>query len=147
MSVALNRKLEPGGYLEMEDVGLPVKSDDRTLSDDAWLVKMSHLTVEAAEKFGRPINLAWKYKEMMEAAGFVNVSMNYFKWPSNLWPREKKFKEMGRWNHANIDSGLEGLVLAYFTRGLGMSKEEAMTMCAAARAELKDRKIHAYWPM
>lgn len=131
----------------MEDVALPVKSDDGTLPEDAWLVKMSHLTVQAADKFSRPINLAWKYEEMMTAAGFVDVVATHFKWPSNLWPRDKKYKEMGRWNHANIDGGMEGLVLAYFTRGLGMSKEEALAMCAGARAELKNPKIHAYWPM
>jgi len=141
------RKLEPGGYLEMQDIALPVASDDGTLKEDSWLVRMSHMTVEAANHLGRPINLAWEYKEMFEKAGFVDVTVHHFKWPSNIWPRDKRFKEMGRWNLANIDGGLEGLTLGYFTRGLGMSKEETVALCAGARSEIRNVKIHAYWPL
>jgi len=140
-------KLEPGGYLEMQDIALPVTSDDGTLKDDSWLVRMSHMTVDASERLGRPFNLAWKYKEMFEEAGFVDVTIRHFKWPSNIWPRDKRYKEMGRWNFANIDGGLEGLTLGYFTRGLGMSKEETMSLCMGARSEIRDVNIHAYWPM
>jgi hypothetical protein len=35
------------------------------------------------------------YKEQMEAAGFVNVTQKIYKWPSNRWPKDKKFKELG----------------------------------------------------
>src|SRR3569833_2765726 len=136
------RKLEPGGYLEMQDIVLPVASDDGTLKYDSWLVRMSHMTVEASERLGRPINLGWKYKEMFEEAGFVDVTVRHFKWPSNIWPRDKRFKEMGRGNFVNIDGGLEGLTLGYFTRGLGLSKEETMILCTGARNEIRDVKIH-----
>jgi hypothetical protein len=143
----MRSNLEPGGYLEMEDIALPVASDDGTLTEDHWLVRMSHMSVEAANKLGRNINLGWKYKEMFEKAGFVDIVLQQFKWPSNIWPREKKYKEMGRWNFANIDGGLEGLTLALFTRGLGLSKEKTMELCSGARKEIRDVSIHAYWPM
>jgi hypothetical protein len=131
----------------MMDMGLPVSSDDGTLKEDNFLYKMSVMTVEAAKNLGRPIHLAPLYKEMMEKAGFVDVTMKKFKWPSNIWPKDPKFKEMGRWNFANIDPGLEGLTLFLFTKGLGLSKEETLAYCAGARKEIRDVRIHAYWPL
>ena len=139
--------LEPGGYLEMQDIAMPVSSDDGTLTEDSFLVRMSHMTVEAASSLGRRIDLAPFYPEMFRKAGFTDVTTRRFKWPSNIWPRDKKFKEMGRWNFANIDPSLEGLTLALFTRGLGMSMEETMVYCVGARQEIRDVNIHAYWPL
>ncbi|KAJ9138480.1 S-adenosyl-L-methionine-dependent methyltransferase [Pleurostoma richardsiae] len=139
--------LESGGYLEMWDIGLPVTSDDGTLTEQHALSEMSHLTVRAAAALGRPIDNTTRYKNMFEQAGFENVQMRMFKWPSNQWPADKKHKTLGMWNCANIDSGLEGLTLFLFTRGLGMSKEECLAYCAKARKELRDTHIHAYWPM
>jgi hypothetical protein len=131
----------------MEDIAMPVSSDDGTLKEDSYLVRMSHMTVEAGNKLGRSMNLAPQYKAMFEEAGFEDVTLKMFKWPSNIWPRDKKFKNMGRWNFANIDGNLEGLTLALFTRGLGLTKEETMSFCAGARKEIRDVNIHAYWPV
>ena len=57
------------------------------------------------------------------------------------------WRELGAWAYANIAGGLEGLSLAHFTRGLGWSEEETLTFCAMTRKDLKDLRIHAYWPM
>lgn len=131
----------------MIDMDLPVTSDDGSLTEDNYLHKMSVMTVEAARNLGRPIDLPANYKEMFESAGFEDVHVKQFKWPSNIWPKDKKFKEMGRWNFANIDPGLEGLTLFLFTHGLKMSQEEILALCAGARKEIRDVKIHAYWPL
>lgn len=126
---------------------LPVASDDGTLAEDSFLVRMSHMTVEAASIFGRRIDLAPEYKSMFEKAGFVDVTVGKFKWPSNIWPADKKHKNMGRWNFVNIDGNLEGLTLALFTRALGLTPEETKAFCDGARKEIRDVKVHAYWPV
>lgn len=144
---SLHSNLEPGGYLELADIALPVTSDDGSLAEDSFLARMSRMTVEAASNLGRRIDLSPSYGRMLEEAGFVDVVSRRFKWPSNMWPRDKRYKEMGRWNFANIDPGLEGLTLALFTRGLEMTKEDTMLLCAGARREIRDVNIHAYWPM
>jgi hypothetical protein len=38
------------------------------------------------------------YKAQMEVAGFVNVTETIYKWPSNRWPKDRKFKELGTLN-------------------------------------------------
>lgn len=52
---------------------------------------------EACVKMG----ITWhtrQHKAMLEAAGFVDVVEEVYKWPSNTWPRNRGMKEIGMWN-------------------------------------------------
>jgi hypothetical protein len=53
----------------------------------------------------------------------------------------------GIWTLENISSGLHGLSSAVFTRVLGWSAEELEVLLSQVRNDIKDTKIHAYWPM
>ena len=46
-----------------------------------------------------------------------------------------------------MSSGLDGLNSAVYTRVLGWTKEELDLLLVKVRRELKDKSIHAYWPM
>ena len=129
----------------MSDMILPPSSDDGTLKPASYIARMTQMNIEAAARLGRRIDLAPQYAAMLEVAGFVDVTVRRFKWPSNVWPRDKKYKEMGRWNFVNMSGGgLEGLTMAHFTHGLGLSREETEALCAGARREMHDVRIHAY---
>jgi len=139
------QQLEPGGYFEIHDAMFPVRCDDGTMPDDTPILRWTQLLVEAAEKLGRSLAMAVRFKEMLEEAGFEDVVEIQFKWPSNSWPREKKFKEIGRWTFACLDGGLEGLSLAFFTHGLGWTKEETLVFCSQVRSDLRNPRIHCYF--
>jgi len=142
------RNLEPGGWLEIQDYGLPVKSaDDTHLGTD--LLRWGELLCEAARQLGRPMgsDVSDRYVAWMEEAGFVDIEQRMFMWPSNAWPKDPFMKELGRWNQINILDGLEGFCLALLTRGLGWRKEEVDVFVARVARDLRDRKIHAYFPM
>ena len=51
------------------------------------------------------------------------------------------------WTYENISSGLEGLSAAVYTRVLGWTKPELDVFLAKVRKDMKDPRIHAYWPM
>ena len=51
------------------------------------------------------------------------------------------------WSYENIGGGLSGLSMALFNRVLGMSTEEIEIFLVEVRKDMKDRTIHAYWPM
>ncbi len=87
-------------------MGFPVECDDGTLPADTPLGTLSGFTIEAGNKLGRPIALARNYKTMMEAAGFADVALHMYKWPTNQWPRDRKFKTLGLWTLANIGGGI-----------------------------------------
>jgi hypothetical protein len=125
-----------------------VKSADNThLGTD--LLRWGELLCEAARNMGRPMgsDVSDHYIQWMQEAGFVDVHQRMFMWPSNMWPRDPFMKELGRWNQANILDGLEGFCLALLTRGLNWSKQEVDIFVARVSRDLRDRRIHAYFPM
>lgn len=137
--------LVPGGWIECMDICNPIKADDSSMTSDTALLQWSHFMLKGCTELGISANSPMNFKAQMEAAGFVNVTQTVYKWPSNRWPKSKKFKELGLWAFQNIEPGLEGLSLAVFTRGLKWSKEETEVFLAGVRKDLKDTRIHAYW--
>lgn len=119
----LLRNLEPGGYLELQDVFLPYGCDDGTMTADSPLYRASALCVEGAAVSGRRIDLAPEYKTYLERAGFVDVVERRFKWPLNEWPKHPHYKLLGAWTRECLDKGAEGLVMALLTRNLQWTKE------------------------
>lgn len=51
------------------------------------------------------------------------------------------------WALENISAGLQGLSLALFTRGLGWSAEELEVFLVDVRKDMRNNRIHSYWPM
>jgi hypothetical protein len=47
----------------------------------------------------------------------------------------------------NFSTGLSGLSMALFTRGLGWTKEELEVFLVEVRKSMKDKSIHGYYPM
>ena len=131
----------------MQDVLVPYASDDGTLSVDSAVYRGSALWAEAANANGRPSNLAPFYKSYFERAGFVDVVERRFKWPLNEWPKDPYYKELGTWTRENLNYGIEGILMALFTRFLNWSREEVLVFCAQFRESLKDRSVHGYVPM
>ncbi|KAL4732040.1 hypothetical protein ACLX1H_001045 [Fusarium chlamydosporum] len=139
--------LEPGGYVELQDIDVFVTSDDNTLTKQHNLYRWAQLLQEASEKLGRPYFNPSGLKEVLEKAGFEDVTEVKFKWPSNQWPKDPKHKELGLWNNENANFFLEAVSMAPLTRALGWSREEVAIFIAQARREVNDTRIHAYWPI
>lgn len=139
--------LEPGGYLEFQDLHTPFGCDDGTLTEDTPTYDFGRLAIESSRALGRPLDHSPTHKDRMIKAGFVEIVERQFKWPVGTWPKDKYYKEIGYWCHTNLDFGLEGLTMALLTRGLGWTKEEVLVFCADVRRGLKDPRVHAYIPM
>lgn len=139
--------LEPGGYIEFQDMALPARSDDGTLNPESYLARWCDACLDAGKNLGRPVYPVNEYKNYLAQAGFEEIVEVQKKWPTNTWPRDNSFKELGAWAYANLAGSLEGLSLAHFGRGLGWTADEIRVFCAHTRKDLKDPRIHAYWPM
>ena len=87
--------LNPGGWVECHDIAFPVQCDDGTLAEDSHLKQWSDLMIKATEVFGRTAESAHHYKQQMIDAGFVNVTEVVYKWPTNRWPADPYYKELG----------------------------------------------------
>jgi hypothetical protein len=142
-----SRNLEPGGWLELQELSFPVRNDDGTLTPDDAIYQWSAYMLEASRKIGQDLDNPERYSQWMKEAGFINVTYAQYKWPSNPWPRDTKHKTVGLWNQANTLDGLEGFSLAIFTRVLGWQPEEVLVFLIKVREDTRNRKIHNYWPM
>lgn len=81
--------------MELSDNVLPCECDDSSLTPDSVLLGWSTLLLEGTRKIGRDIDGARKYKEQLEAAGYVDVVELVDYWPMNRWPKDPRFKELG----------------------------------------------------
>ncbi len=140
-------QLETGGYFELHNSVFPIQCDDGTMPPDSALIRWSNFMEDGTAKLGRKVNQSQFYGGWLEAAGFVDITTHVFKWPTNRWPRDKKYKELGMWSLAAADPGLEGLSLAVFTRGLGWTQAQTLAFCAEVRNELRSTRTHSYWNM
>ncbi|KAM6508058.1 hypothetical protein FSOLCH5_013257 [Fusarium solani] len=134
------------------DIIYPPRSDDGTLSEDSPLYKWATLLLRAFAAMGSPLDSALKYKEQLEAAGFVDVHVVQRKWPMNRWPKAKIYKQIGTWANQNTMDALAAISLAVFTRpegqgGLGWTSEELEVFLIEVRKDIKDHTIHSYWPI
>ncbi|OHE91811.1 hypothetical protein CORC01_12885 [Colletotrichum orchidophilum] len=141
------KHLEVGGYLEIQECDLNPRCDDGTLRSDHAMSKWLRLIGEAMEIFGRPFVDIPALVSVMEEAGFVDVKIETYKWPINEWPKDPHYKEIGSWTNANFMEGLEAWTLAPYTRALNWTNEEVLIFLAEVRSNLRNRNIHAYWPI
>ncbi|CAI0650464.1 unnamed protein product [Colletotrichum noveboracense] len=139
--------LEPGGWLELSDILLDLKSDDGTITPACAAQKWATHMLEAAAVWKRPLDSCKFYREQLAAAGIKNIKQEIYKWPSNPWPKDPKYKELGMWTYENLGNGLSGLSLALFTRALGWSPAPLEVFLAEARKNMRDKSIHGWRPI
>ncbi|KAH0428583.1 hypothetical protein CcaCcLH18_08940 [Colletotrichum camelliae] len=141
----LHSNLNPGGWLEIQDIDFPMRCDDGTIPPECDLGRWNDLMMEAGRRSGFLLDTCGRAAEMMAHAGFIDIVRIPFKWPINQWPRDVRHKTLGLWTEANFSVGLESMTLALFTRFMGWRKEEVWDFSARASAEWRDVRRHGYF--
>ncbi|RJE25347.1 Methyltransferase [Aspergillus sclerotialis] len=146
--------LNNGGWVEMVDFdGGGIYCDDNTGQKAPNIQDWVRFQQESSRSFGKDLDVAQYHKRWMIEAGFKNVHEEIYKAshlfvtiqvPLNPWPKDRKLKELGRYEQANMMDGLEAYSLALYTRVLGWTPEETRAFLAKVRREIVDRSIHLY---
>ncbi|KAG5925951.1 hypothetical protein E4U53_003191, partial [Claviceps sorghi] len=139
--------LNSGGWIELQDIVMTPKCHDSTLSDDSTIKIWGDRMLESCDILKRYADSPLRYKQQMIDAGFVNVTEVQYKWPTNPWASQQHFRELGFWSYRNIACQLSGLSMALFTRCLGWSAEQVEAFLPSVKNEMKDKHIHAWWPI
>lgn len=71
-------------------------SDDDTFTDDCPLKQWSDLIHQGFGAMGAPVDTALHYEQQLDEAGFVDIVTIKEKWPTNRWPKDKKYKQIGK---------------------------------------------------
>lgn len=96
LSLTRYRNLNTGGFIELQDPVFPLLCDDDTLPEDSALKRWSVTMNEAFRGSGRPMDTALRYEHQLANAGFVNIHAIREKWPTNRWPRDRRYKQLGK---------------------------------------------------
>lgn len=73
------RCIKPGGWIEMQEFEVWVKSDDDTLKKAPNLIQLQTLVDEASTKLGKQMNVATEQKQKLIDAGFEDVTDDVYK--------------------------------------------------------------------
>ncbi|KAK1600367.1 methyltransferase domain-containing protein [Colletotrichum navitas] len=138
--------LAPGGWVELQEFDIFLKSDDGTLAEDNILLKWVKLLKSAAETLGRTYVSPPSLKSLLSEIGFVDVSLSLYKCPLNTWPKDQKYKQLGAVACENMLAGIEGFTMASLTRAFDWTPEEVNVLLIDVRNEVKNRNTHSYTP-
>ncbi|KAI2090484.1 hypothetical protein LOZ52_002702 [Ophidiomyces ophidiicola] len=136
--------LIPGGWFEVADSTVGVFGDDETIEKATNILEWRDRLLEASKKFGKPMGMSKNYKQWCIDAGFKNVTEEIYKVPFSPWAKDRKLKELGRYQQAMMFEALEAYSLALFTRVLGWSVPRIQLLLVGVRRELMDRSLHIY---
>ncbi|KAI9817912.1 MAG: hypothetical protein M1832_004532 [Thelocarpon impressellum] len=142
------RHLKPGGWLEMQEIVVDIRTDDDSFLPNSAIQQWCALLEDAVQKVGFSLRLdPAELRRWMEEAGFVDVTVLDLKLPMGLWPADEKLREAGKAQLLATLEGAYGLTVAVWTRMLNKPVEELEVFLAGMRNELKTRSVHCYWPL
>ncbi|KAL1963736.1 hypothetical protein VTN77DRAFT_7802 [Rasamsonia byssochlamydoides] len=136
--------LRPGGWLELQEYETQATSDDDTINQAVHLKLWQDKINEASEIFGKPFMASLEHKQRMLDAGFVDVTQDTYKVPMGTWPKNKKLKELGRFQLLQMLEAVEPFSLAIFTRVLKWTPEATRELMERVKADLCNPRLHLY---
>ncbi|KAM5341798.1 hypothetical protein ACJ41O_014829 [Fusarium nematophilum] len=138
--------LAPGGYIELQSVYSAFMSDDGTLEKATNAQQWMKTLVQATATFGKPVDVAARWKEKLEKAGFVDIQQEILKIPIGAWPKDPTLKEIGKFQSVQELQAVDTYTPGIFGRVLGWSETEIQVFIAKVKKDLSDPSIHLYLP-
>ncbi|KAJ5240878.1 uncharacterized protein N7469_002469 [Penicillium citrinum] len=136
--------LRPGGWIELQEFEVTLKSDDDSLRLAPTLCEFLDQLHAASEAFHRPMNIAEGHRQRLIEAGFEDVRDEVYKVPSSAWHDDPIQKQIGRYNLCSLLMAVEAYSLALFTRVLGWSNHQTQVFLAGVRRDLRNPEVHTY---
>lgn len=136
---------KPGGWIQQLEMSIEFKSDDGTVGPDHIMAQWSRTFIEAGDKLGKTFKIADEAAKLIKEAGFTDVEERWYKLPVGPWTKDKKLKEIGRYNLLYCLEGCEGWALYLLTRVMEWKLAEVQVFIAMMKSALMDRKNHAYY--
>lgn len=137
--------MKPGGWVEWHEKHPGFCSDDGSLKEDSALSTWGRTFFEASTAFGTPASSPRYLKGWMLEAGFVDVEEHILKLPVGVWPKNKRFKNIGLFEMVNMEEGLGSLSMMLFTRALKWSPEQVELFLMDVRKDVKNNDLHSYY--
>ncbi|RMJ07903.1 hypothetical protein BHE90_002261 [Fusarium euwallaceae] len=140
------RHLKPGGWFE--DLELDIRAHSDVVTDPQHIYhRWNAVFQEAGEKMGKTFKIAIgsRMRDLMDEAGFVDVTERKFRLPMSAWASDPKLKEIGSFVQMFVDGGLEGFGLFLLTQVMGWPYDRCQVFIAEMRQALRNKKLNPYY--
>jgi hypothetical protein len=136
------RHLNPGGYLELQDVHFPSVCFDESKTSVSKFIESTTSMIAAGQRIGLDFQAPIKWPKLLEAAGFVDIHVKWVNWPVGPWAKGDKYKLMGRLVLEDFAGAINVTVPMF--KALGWTTEKAQALTDAAGSELREQKVLFY---
>ncbi|KAJ5021105.1 hypothetical protein J3E73DRAFT_435011 [Bipolaris maydis] len=85
-------------------------------ADGSCFAKWYGWLADATQRAYRPIAYEHRTRQLLQAAGFIDIQETVIRVPYNTWPNDPHQKDIGRWYNLGLTEGLEALTFAPLTR-------------------------------
>lgn len=89
-------------------------------------------------------NLCATIEEKLERAGFVDIQKKEFYVPTNTWPADEDARELGKYRNMHYNEITQASFVQIYLTILARSPEDAQEFLDSVRADVNNRRIHAY---
>lgn len=139
--------LKPGGWVEFHCVTGVLGCDDGSVPEGSAMWQFSDAMAQSTQIFGTPIDDPMRWKGWFEDRGFECITELVYKMPCNPWPKDQRLKLIGAFEMENLLFGLSGMVTRLFSKALKWTPEQVQVFLVDVRKDIKNRNLHAYWPL
>lgn len=137
-------KLNPGGWLESQELDVQLSCDDGTAPADHGLRLWLNELCRVSSIEGKTCTVTPHLRRWFVEAGFVDVREEVFRFPTCGWPEDPEQREIGVWAEEMLSSGIDGIARAYQMRVAGLTMEQHQVALIPVRRDLRNRDYHTY---
>ncbi|KAK3380780.1 S-adenosyl-L-methionine-dependent methyltransferase [Podospora didyma] len=137
--------LKPGGWIELQDIDDTLHCDDNTMinMDEYPVAQFLDISAGVWAGVGADARIAPSLGQLLETAGFNNVSCKKFKVPIGAWPRDAKLKSLGTYFRVVLEMLIPAIcvtpaVMAEWT------ETKADQFAVRCRQSVQDASVHSY---
>lgn len=145
LNLFYRRYIKNGGWVEVQELLPVIKSDDGSMTSNDPLRLFYDASEAGMRQLGFNLYTPEQLREVLVAAGFVNVQCVQHKVPIGGWSEDAKMREIGLLHKAAISAGLGGMASKPMV-ALGLSFEHRRSITKYARLSLNDSRAHRYMP-
>lgn len=131
----------PGGVIEAHEYDFHIYNQDGP--EPPAVQEYIRAMIEATEKLGSGVDIGHKHADWIKAAGFEDVEDTIITCPLGTWAKDKRIKEMGRFNMVQMVEGVGNYAVGALT-AIGKPVEEVQVLVAQAKKELMDKQYKHY---
>lgn len=142
----VHSNLNSGGFIELHEISVPAGCTPATADPKPYFLQYCDYFIEAGKKTGHEFTAPHRLANMLQEAGFVDISVKWQNWPVGPWAKGKKNKQIGQWWAEDLKE-VTGGSGALYTRVLGWSQEQFEVFAANIKKEIDGRKRHMWIAM